>query len=45
MIWQEEILKDRRKKELRMFYAGVCFGVGALAFVLALIVRATGGCP
>lgn len=44
MIWQEEVLKDRRKREWRAFYAGIFFGAGTLALVFVFIIKATGGC-
>lgn len=44
MIWQEEVLKDRRKREWRMFWAGVCFAVAVMGFTIVFVVKATGSC-
>lgn len=43
MIWQDEIVKDRRKREWWAFYAGCCVGAAVLAFSFLFIMKLTGG--
>ncbi len=43
MIWEEELAKDRRKREWRAFYAGCAVGAAVLAFSIIFLVKLTGG--
>ena len=46
LIWQDEIVKDRKKREWWAFYAGCAVGAATLAFSYLFLVRLTGGvCP
>lgn len=46
MIWEDEIIKDRRRREWVAFYAGCTVGAVILAFSLLFIIKLTGGmCP
>jgi hypothetical protein len=46
MIWQDEIVKDRKRREWMAFYAGCAVGAAVLAFSLLFLMRLTGGvCP
>lgn len=44
MIWQDEIVKDRKRREWTAFYAGCAVGATILAFSLIFLIRLTGGC-
>lgn len=45
-IWQDEIIKDRKRREWNAFYAGCAVGAGILAFCFLFIMKLTGGmCP
>ena len=43
-IWQEEIMKDRKKREWRAFYAGCIIGTLICAFSVIFLMELTGGC-
>ncbi len=43
MIWQDEIAKDRKKREWWAFYAGCAVGAAILAFSYIFLMRLTGG--
>lgn len=46
MIWEEELIKDRRRREWWAFYAGCVVGAAVLSFSLLFLVKLTGGtCP
>lgn len=46
MIWQDEIIKDRKRREWVAFYAGCAVGAGILSLSLLFIMKLTGGvCP
>lgn len=46
MIWQDEIIKDRKRREWVAFYAGCAVGAAILAFSYIFLMRLTGGvCP
>lgn len=46
MIWQDEIIKDRKRREWAAFYAGCAVGAAILAFSYLFLIRLTGGwCP
>lgn len=46
MIWQDEIVKSRKKREWVAFYAGCAVGAAILAFSYIFLLRLTGGvCP
>lgn len=46
MIWQDEIIKDRKKREWVAFYAGCAVGAAILAFSILFLMKLTGGvCP
>lgn len=44
MIWQDEIIKDRKRREWVAFYAGCAVGAAILIFSYLFLVRLTGGC-
>lgn len=43
MIWQDEIRKDRKKREWWAFYAGCVVGAAILVFSYLFMTRLTGG--
>lgn len=43
MIWQDEIIKDRRKREWWAFYAGCVVGATILIFSYLFLMRLAGG--
>lgn len=43
MIWQDEIIKDRKRREWVAFYAGCAVGAAILAFSYIFLMRLTGG--
>ncbi len=43
MIWEEELAKDRRKREWRAFYAGCIVGTVVLSLSIIFLVKLTGG--
>lgn len=48
MIWQDEIAKDRKKREWWAFYAGCVFTALTFFLVAVVVTRLTGGvevCP
>lgn len=46
MIWQDEIIKDRKRREWAAFYTGCAVGAAILAFSYIFLMRLTGGvCP
>lgn len=46
MIWQDEIIKSRKRREWVAFYAGCAVGAAILAFSYIFLMRLTGGvCP
>lgn len=46
MIWQDEIRKDRKRREWAAFYAGCAVGAAVLSLSFLFIIKLTGGwCP
>lgn len=46
MIWQDQIIKDRKRREWAAFYAGCAVGAAILTFSYLFLIRLTGGvCP
>lgn len=43
MIWQDEIIKNRKKREWVAFYAGCAVGAAILVFSYLFLIRLTGG--
>lgn len=43
MIWEEELAKNRRKREWAAFYAGCVVGAAILIFSYLFLMRLTGG--
>lgn len=44
MIWEEELMKDRRKREFWAFLGGGMLGACVSTFVLLFLFKLTGGC-
>jgi hypothetical protein len=46
MIWQDEIIKDRKRREWAAFYAGCAVGAAILSLSFLFTIKLIGGwCP